>query len=226
MKIEAQFRSFGRDERGAVLMEFVTIFGPLIIFVLSICEILIAFHFSSAAQKSARLGARIASVEDPVHVGVPSRNVHNVSAGGVAGLACFQPYYGDICTDPGQVFTCDGKDLVRVGNTWSSNDPSCDAETFIRIINEVQKLNAYVTPDFVTVSYVYRQLGFADGPFVPEVVVELRRRQAPVQFLSVIGLLELRPVTASMIAEDILSRAETEADDEEPGASIDLTNPI
>ncbi len=184
---------FLRDEGGHATTDFVVVFLPVMLFVLTICELAIAFHFTSASQKSAQLGARLAAAQAPVHLDVWDKNQLD-PANGAAGDACFQPT-GDACVDPGTVWVCDGANL----------DPRCDPAAFAGLVAELRRLYRSLSVRDVRISYVYRRLGVAGGPFVPEVAVTIRERDMPVEFLSLLGLLQLRETTASVIGEDMES---------------------
>ncbi len=186
-------RAFLTDERGAATLDFVMVFVPVLLFVLTIAELVIAFHFTSAAQKSANLAVRLAAGREPVHTEVWETNRLDPRFGN-AGDACYQPT-GDACMNPGRAWVCTGNAL----------EPGCDPAAFDALIAEVRRLYPTVRPDDVTVAYVYRRLGVAGGPFVPEISVSISRRPAPVNFLSLVGLLELRATTASIMGEDMSS---------------------
>ncbi len=186
-------REFLKDEGGHATTDFVVVFLPVMLFVLTICELAIAFHFTASAQKSAQLGARLAAAQAPVHRDVWPTNRLD-PANGAPGDACYQPT-GDACVDPGVSWVCDGAAL----------DARCDAQAFVDLVSEVRRLYPAVVPSDVRISYVYRRLGVAGGPFVPEVAVSIRERAMPVEFLSLLGLLRLRETTASVIGEDMAS---------------------
>ncbi len=182
-----------RDERGAVTIDFVVTFLPVLVFVVTVCEIAIAYYFTSAAQKSAQLAARLAASRPPVHTGVPTENVLNPTFGDV-GDSCYHPA-GDPCVDPGVSWVCDGD-----GSPFPAE---CDEAALGAIVTEVQRLYPTLQIDDVAIGYVYRRLGTAGGAFVPEVQVEVRPQTPPVNFISLMGFIGMRPATASVLGEDL-----------------------
>lgn len=182
--------SFVRSERGSVTIDFTQIFLPVMLFVMMVVEIGIAFHLTSSAQKAAQLAARLAATRDPVHAGVWTQN--QVAPGGTAGQPCYDPG-GDNCVDPGVVWSCDGSALGG----------DCSAAQFNELLAELRRTYPSLDPADVTVTYAYRRLGIAGLDFVPEVAVTIAARESPVNVLSLIGVLQLRPVTASVLGEDM-----------------------
>ncbi len=193
--------SFGRDERGAVTIDFVLVFLPQMLFVLMIVEILLAFHFTSSAQKAAQMAARLAAVMPPIHDGVPQINRLNAAVG-EAGDYCFQPGGTDACLDPTPVAGASLKDqwICRLDPQPLSN---CSEEGFREILNKVRGLYPSVEPWHMQVRYDYMRLGVACGPFIPLVTVTIRTRSSPVRLLGPIGFLDLRPVQASVLGEEM-----------------------
>jgi len=184
-------RHFLKDEYGSVTIEFTTIFVPVILFVVMISEIAIAFHITSSAQKAAQHAARVLATRDPVNSLVWETNLLNPTNGS-AGDACFQEA-GDACVDPGTIWVCDGASL----------DVACVDSDFDAFIAEVRRLYPSVNAEDVSVRYIYRRLGVAQGPFVPEVQVTIAERPMPINLLSWVGLLQLRATSASTIGEDM-----------------------
>ncbi len=220
--MNAKFRSFLKDERGATTVEMIIIFLPLMILVLTIFEIGIAYHFTLTAQKAAQVGARFVVTRDPVHTGMPSANTIHYRYGAY-GDACYQggAIGTDACLDPGGPWVCDGAALSA----------QCNSARFNDLLTEMQRLYPSITADDVTVGYYYHRLGYAGGPMVPEVRVTIKSRPSPLQLLSFLDLfvtkdssnpqrpkvemaaadeenwdtLTLRSVTASAFGEDLSS---------------------
>ncbi len=186
-------RRFLAEEDGAVTVDFVTAFLGTFLLLLFVVEVGLAFHFTATAQKAARLGARLAAVQTPVHGAVWETNRVD-RAGGRAGDACFQTGR-DACLDPGAPWVCDGAAL----------DPACDRDRFAAILAEIRRLSPRIAAEDLAISYAYARLGVAGGPLVPEVSVSIRARPMPVEILSLVGLLELRPTTATLLGEDMTS---------------------
>jgi len=179
-------------ESGSVTVEFTTIFLPVMLFVMTVLEIGIAFQLSSSAQKAAVLASRLAASQEPVHEQVWDLNEVDPD-NGQAGDSCFQPDAPDACVAPTEAWVCDGAALGA----------ECSADRFNRLLTELRRTYPTVDASDITVRYDYRRLGVAGGPFVPQISVSIDARESPVQFLSLVGLLQLRPVTASILGEDM-----------------------
>lgn len=161
-----KLRKFQREERGAVVVDFIPVFFALIVVVLVVFEIGIAYFLSLRAYKAAQLGARAATVVPAVHPGVPSSNVRTNSTGQL-GIPCLNPGTNPVssrCVDPGGPWICDGSDLGAQG---------CDEVGFALIVNNMRRTFPDLEPEEVTVSYIYRGLGETGGPLVPEVNVRI-----------------------------------------------------
>lgn len=161
-RLVATARRFGSDDRGSAVIDMLPVFFALVIIVLMIFEIGIGFYLNLASQKAAQLGARSAIVHDPVHADVPDEN-QLFYANGSYGDACYQEGKPDACLDPGGPWVCDGASLGG----------ACNQATFDAIIQDMRRADPNLDPARVTISYIYRRLGYAGGPFVPEVRVDL-----------------------------------------------------
>ncbi len=194
-------RDFGRDDRGGYTIDFILVFLPQMLFVFMIVEILLAFHFTSAAQKAAQMAARLAAVMPPIHSGVPQINRLNAS-GGDAGDYCYQPSGVQPCIDvtpaadaaPADQWVCEVGEVDR---------PNCSRDGFLEILNKVAGLYPNIREEMMSVRYDYVRLGVACGSFVPFVTVSIESRSSPVKMLSLVGLLQLRPVQASVLGENM-----------------------
>lgn len=196
-----QLRTFVRDQSAAASVEYVLLLLPLLALVFTSLQIALAYHFSLTAQKAVELGARVAAVRDPVHRALPTTNEINTATGAQAGDFCA----AGGCVDPGGPWACNGGAL----------DPSnCNVGAFTAIYDEVANLAYLLDPDDVTITYSYRLLGIADGPFVPVVEVAIEERPFFLQFLFNLAFatedgeaeaLTLPGVAATAIAEDLSS---------------------
>ena len=155
-------RHFGRDDRGAATIDYIPAFFAVIVVVLLIFEIGIAYFLNIRSHKAAQLGARVAATLPAVHNGVPSTNVRS-NALGRMGEPCFNPIGTSRCVNPGGPWVCSGHSLG--GN--------CDAVVFGKIVDDMRRTFPDLTDSAVTISYIYRELGEAGGPFIPEVNVAI-----------------------------------------------------
>jgi hypothetical protein len=153
-------KGFGRDEWGLTTMEFV-IAAPLIFAVLFLgVEVSVAFYEFKALDKAAQLGARLAVVRGARVVELPDGavNRNERAEGGAFGLRCpancvgFEPL---VCT---------------------ANSDACFS--FDYVVGEMQKLHPGIAPGEVTITYRDTQLGYAGGPIIPAVEVEITRAAA------------------------------------------------
>ena len=161
----ASVTRFLRDDRGSVVIDFLPVFAAVFAIVVFIIEVGIGFYLNVAAQKAAQIGARAAVTHNPVHSGVPDVN-RLFYANGRLGDACYQDSGADACLDPGGPWVCDGSGLAA----------ECNPIVFNRIVRDMRRADANMAPDRVRVTYVYRRLGYAGGPFVPEVRVDVAHR--------------------------------------------------
>ena len=143
-----------------------------------------------SAQKAAQIGARAAIVSGAVHSAVPLRNQVDVRYGD-QGDSCYQPSGLSACVDPGGPWICNA----------ALNDPACNAERTATVLQEMRRVYTTLRDEDVTVAYRYLQLGYAGGPFVPEVEVTIGRRPMPYQLLSYLSQIEIRAVSASAVGE-------------------------
>ncbi|MEO0761983.1 MAG: hypothetical protein AAFZ09_09255, partial [Pseudomonadota bacterium] len=71
------------------------------------------------------------------------------------------------------------------------SDSSCNANQFGLLITELQRFFPSVDCADVTVRYIYRGIGFATGPMVPEVQVSIAPRSLPLDLISLTGFATL-----------------------------------
>jgi Flp pilus assembly pilin Flp len=148
-------KHLGRDESGATLVEFTLIAVLFFLITFSVIEIGLAAWWWTSAEKATHLGARMAVVSDPVGGVLPETN--GLAAGGVFGQPCrLEP---SPCTGFATV-TCSG----------------CLED---RLFQRMQAIFPYLEPDNVVIRYEYIGLGFAGGPPVPAVTVELEGVRFP-----------------------------------------------
>lgn len=158
-------RRFRDDERGAVVIDHIPVFFALMIIVLFIIEVGIAHFLLIRSQKAVQLGARIAATLPPAMSAVPTRNVGRNPSGG-AHIPCYSGAGPSNCNDP--------------GGPWQCRGSTCDAfsgTVIALIVQEMQRVDASIVPEDVTLTYIYRELGNADGPFMPEINVALDERE-------------------------------------------------
>ena len=156
-------RRFHRDERGAVVVDHIPVFFALTIIVLVIIEIGLAHFMQLRAQKAVQLGARVAMALPPAIDAVPARNVPINPTGG-QNIPCFSNVGPDNCVDPGD-FQCRGTGCNGNGGL-----------TMALIVQEMQRVEPNIRTSDVTLTYRYRRLGNAGGPYIPEIIVNIGDR--------------------------------------------------
>ena len=191
-----------KDERAAVTVEYLVLAMPLFIMFFFAIEVAGTYFLLLSLEKAAQRGVRIAAVRAPAATGVPGRNVR--SATGTFGLHCRAA--GNNCVPPSPaIWICDG-----------STGTGCEFAAFDTIAKEMRRFSTIVETDLITITYVYTGLGYAGGPFVPEVEVSIRNQAAangqinnPFGALSLLrwvfsmDTLGIPPVRATISGEDL-----------------------
>jgi Flp pilus assembly protein TadG len=149
-------RNLKRDESGATLVEFTLIAVLFFLITFSVIEIGLAAWWWTSAEKATQLGVRMAVVREPM-VALPAENVR------VAGFN-----FGQRCADG----ACTGF------ATMTCTSASCQGPTFDAIVARMQAV-PFLDETNILVTYTYGELGFAGGPVVPLVTVELQNVRFP-----------------------------------------------
>ena len=185
-------QKFLDDETGATVLETLVVFMPILTMVYANVEVILSFYSVNAAQKASQAAARIAAGQTPIFqgaslydpaTGTVVRNQLNPAYDGAP--PCYQPDgAAAACTIP------DDSAWVCSGDTVDS-DANCDANQFGLLITELQRFFPSVDCADVTVRYIYRGIGFATGPMVPEVQVSIAPRSLPLDLISFTGFATL-----------------------------------
>jgi len=179
---------FVADDRGTTVLETLVVFIPVMSLFYANVEVIFAFNAVNAAEKAAQAASRIAATSSPIYVGptfndtAADRPLPNQLAVGFvdSNPACFQPTGTPACVVPDDdPWVCDGATI--------SADANCNAARFGALMFELQRFYPSVECEDVSVRYIYRQLGFANGPMVPEIQVRVAPREMPVDLLGVMG---------------------------------------
>lgn len=156
---------FYRDERGAVVVDHIPVFFVVTIITMVIMELGIAHFLQLRAQKAVQLGARIAVTMPPAAPGVPTTNDPAEPEFSLS-FPCFSNVGADNCEAPSQtVWQCTGSACTGNGGV-----------SIARIVNDMRRVDPSITLEDVTVTYIYRRLGNAGGPFIPQVNVNIGDR--------------------------------------------------
>ena len=191
MFIKKRLKLFLSDERGVNSVEFPIIFFFMILFVLFAFQVAFAMFELISAEKAVQTGARIASVRDPVHLGVETTN---------------DPVSADTLG-----FPCNGSGnncVIPTTRTWSCGpeewyvDANCDVDRMLTIYNDMRRQGINVEGTDITITYTYAGLGYAGGPMIPIIEVSMDRKN----FLLNTGFgfrLIRHPVKAVAVGEDL-----------------------
>ncbi|MEO1477793.1 MAG: hypothetical protein AAFV01_04375 [Bacteroidota bacterium] len=214
LEMNSSLKAFLADDAGSTTIETLVVFAPIMAMVFTNIELAMSYYSIVSAQKASQFAARIAATQDPIYIGgaMPMLNAVNTVDGFGPRDACFQDPGPDACLDPGGPFICQGSDVtVTVGPplTAISSDPNCAGTGWAALLVEVQRFYPSVNVRDLTVTYIYRRLGYADGPFQPEIQVTVAPRELPVNLPSLLGFDTitgtLRGSTSSSFGEDMLS---------------------
>lgn len=206
--------SVRHDHTGAVFAEFAILLPIVVLVVCGSIDFLYAFYQLNAAAKATEVGARIASVSDPVAVGLndlPDEAVLNgEQPGGVL------PSFTVRCEDSKCLCagTCTGmaynpfnaKAMDRI--VYGQGAASCAKPEASYAIGMCDIL-ASITPANVVIDYTQTGLGYAGRPGgpVPTITVSLRKMQFQFFFLSaLLGVqIAMPPMSTTVTAQDLCS---------------------
>ncbi|MEM6487063.1 MAG: hypothetical protein AAF677_02140 [Pseudomonadota bacterium] len=186
--LKARLYHFTVEDEGATVLETLVVFMPILTLVYANIEVILGFYTVNAAEKAAQAASRIAATQSPIYIG---SDLWDASQDQVArnqlnplyvddGPACFQPNGVPGCVAPNDAgWVCNGSSV--------DTDPNCDSDRFGLLVTELQRFYPAVRCTDVTITYIYRQLGVAGGPIVPEIQVAVAPRELPVNLPSLLG---------------------------------------
>jgi hypothetical protein len=216
----SMLKAIAEDERAAVLVEVSVVMTIMLVFLLGSIEFLLAFYQRNAAAKAVQIGVRLAAVSDPVAGGLNGLSATVLGPRVPEGSA--MPDFTVICDGSTSRCTCSSgicpADLAynaAAMNTivFGRGSSSCgDAKSFYD--TGMCDIFARITPANVVVTYAQSGLGFAGRPGGPVPTVTISLKDLRLQFFFLRGLaglddLQMPPLTTSMTAEDLSSRAPT-----------------
>jgi hypothetical protein len=206
-----------RDENGAVLVETTVMLTLFFVFVLGSIDLMMMFFQWNAAAKAVALGARLAAVSDPVAAGL-----NGLSAAAVNVLVppgAEMPPFEVRCDGATASCTCQGtctglggydaaamNAIVFGRNSVSCGDPASRGRA------AMCDILANVTPANIVVTYSQTGIGYAGRPGGPAPTITLALKNVRFQLFFLGNLLgsrrmEMPPLTTSIMAEDLSSRA-------------------
>lgn len=183
-----------RDQRGTTTVEFAVIAPLFFVLFFAIIEFSLALYWWKSTEKAAQLGARWTIVRDLTASGVPVTNAK--TAAGVFGTPC------RLSPSPCVGFA----DLVCDGGA------GCEPTAFAEVVQRMRTLFPIVEPENVRIIYRYVGLGFAGGPTIPAVTVQLHDVPFQLGALGLIGALvggghqlTMPPISITLTGEDMSS---------------------
>lgn len=202
------------DQTGAVFAEFAILLPIVVLLVCSSIDFLYAFYQLNAAAKATEVGARIASVSDPVAAGLnylPDEAVLNgEQPGGMLPsftVTCSKSKCSCAGTCTGMAFNpFNAKAMDRI--VYGRNAASCSKSGASYTIGMCDILPS-ITPENVVIVYTQTGLGYAGRPGgpVPTITVSLRKMQFQFFFLSaLLGVrIDMPPMSTTVTAQDLCS---------------------
>jgi hypothetical protein len=211
-------KAIAHDERGAVLVEVTVVMSIMLVFLLGSIEFLFVFYQRNAAAKAVQIGLRLAAVSDPVAGGLNGLSAAVLGPRALPGSA--MPDFSVTCDGSTSRCTC-SNEACPIGLAYNAlamnlivfgrGSSSCgDAKSFYD--TGMCDIFQRITPANVTVTYTQSGLGFVGRPGgpVPSISISLKDLRLQLFFLrGLAGLddLQMPPLTTSMTAEDLSSRA-------------------
>jgi TadE-like protein len=202
------------EESGAVFAEFAMLLPLLIFLVCGSIDFLYAFYQWNAAAKAVEVGARIASVSDPVARGLYNLSNQPLINGALPGspVAVFNVNcHAGSCSCAGicaglAVNSFDAAAMNRI--VFGRNSDSCgDARSYYD--SGMCDILSSITSENVTIAYTQTGLGFVGRPGgpTPTVTVSLQDMQFKFFFLSsLFGFgIAMPNMATTMTAEDLCS---------------------
>lgn len=197
-----------------MFVEFAIMIPVVVMIVCGSIDFLYAFYQLNAAAKAVELGARIASVSDPVAAGLNNLPNEAVLNGAIPEGPL--PSFTVTCSD--ERCSCSGTCTGMTDNPFDSaamnrivygrNATSCGNFAADHTIGMCNLLPS-ITPADVVIVYTQTALGYAGRPGgpVPTITVSLQNMRFQFFFLTpLLGVhIAMPPVTASVTAQDLCS---------------------
>lgn len=195
------WRRLLQDEGGATIVEFTVIVVLFLMTTFGIVKLGLALYWWTSAEKATQLGARLAVVSTPL-VGTDADCPP--AAGSLPAINCktAEGIFGQPC---------------RLSPSPCTGFATVASAASDRIFQSMQARFPWLTPANVVIRYEYVQLGFAGGPPVPAVTVELQDVFFPfiaidalVNFVSGGGFpdgIAMPPMRAVLTGEDLNTAA-------------------
>ena len=199
------FSQFVDDEQG-LAAEFALVVPLLLLFVLGTIDVGLYAYRINQAEKATQIGARWATVTDPLADGLDDESLVNINAGGgtiLQGDRIPVLDYKVICTGTTTTCSCAGGDC---SSALSASYPRDDA-AYAALRDRMQDILPAIQDSNIIIEYTGSGLGFAGDPNGPDVVsiitVRLQDMAHQSVVLSPLGVsTDLPDFAYSLTAED------------------------
>ncbi len=188
--LSTRIRGFGRETSGAAMVEFSIAALFFLTFTFGLVEFTIAFHQWNAAAKALQVGARLASVSNPVDSTLKAMT--GMEGGASPGDP--MPSFTRVCTSTG----CSGGGVYdgTAMNTlvYGRGQTTCGtlgADGYPGMCDIFNR----ITPENVKVTYTQTGLGFAGRPGGPVPTITLELTGLTFNFVVLNSLLGFAPIT-------------------------------
>jgi hypothetical protein len=202
--------AFARDEAGATMVEFGLVAGVLLTLAFALFEFSHAFHQYNAASKALQVGARRASVSDPVAL-----DLRTLTGLGPAEPGDPMPAFERRCSGATRSCTAGGFDEAAF-NTILFGGPTAACPMTPQVLAPMCAVFPRLRREHVEIDYVHTGLGFAGRPgpagraggAVPTITVRLTNLNFDLVVLNrLLGLppLAMGGLSATATGEDLAS---------------------
>lgn len=204
---------FHKDESGAVMVEVSISIVLLLVLTLGFVDFGHAFYQWNAASKAVQMGARLASISDPIATALPTAGPVN-TPGAPMQAGAFGPFECTVsgCTNGGG-FSANAFSRIFRGDTAVTNDDACPPRNvgqrpgMCHFFPTLRRTELVVTYSASGLGYQTRQGG-------PVPTISVRLDDVPFRFFFLSGLLGFDDITMpSMIStitgEDLSSSGPT-----------------
>ncbi len=198
------FLRFKDDERG-LAAEFALVVPLLLLFVLGTIDVGLYAYRINQAEKATQIGARWATVTNPLADGLDDASLVNITAGGstiLQGDRIPVLDYTITCSGTAATCSCAGTDCSALSSSYTRDDTAYNA-----LRDRMRDILPAITDANIVVEYSGSGLGFAGDPNGPDAVslitVRLQNMAHQSVVLSPLGVSTSLPDFAySLTAED------------------------
>lgn len=209
---------FGRDENGAAMVEMSIVLTLFLLLTMGFVDFAHAFYRWNSASKAVQVGARMASISDPVATALTVRpwggNTPGAPTGAYGPYECKYVSGTPSCTNGGGAFIAANFSRIFRGDVPMANDDSCAQPTGTQRRGLCHFLPG-IRRDNVVITYTGSGLGYqgrAAGA-VPTITVELRNVNFQFFFvgplLNIANAITMPTMLSTVTGEDMKASWET-----------------